>query len=101
MLIAEVAISLSQGSFCSSVTVGNVYTSEYIFVPGKLLYQTGISWKDASTEPWKMIVFLAVKMQLREASFTPGISTNFTQHDIFIISSAWLPVAKSEGNVYL
>lgn len=30
-----------------------------------------------------MIVFLSVKMQLREASVTPGISTNLTQRGIF------------------
>lgn len=48
-----------------------------------------------------MIVFLLGKMQLREASFTPGISTDLTQHDIFVISKTWLPVAKSAGNVSL
>lgn len=48
-----------------------------------------------------MIVFLSVKMQLREALFTPGISTDLTQHDIFVTFSTWLPVAKSAGNIYL
>lgn len=48
-----------------------------------------------------MIVFLSGKTQLREVSFTPGVSTDLTQHDIFVISTTWLPVAKSAGNVSL
>lgn len=48
-----------------------------------------------------MIAFHSVRMQLREASFTPGPLANLTQHDIFVISAPQLPVAKPAGSVYL